>query len=198
MSHWVNEVIVTSSDSIVSDTGIVLIQAASRHSPVPHICSSHFLTHVSWGAGILHATVTSSFFVCRTAHSEWVIGWMGHWMNESIGEWVIGWMKVLVNKVIGWMSHWLNWSNAWMDHWMNGVIGWIGHWMNEGIGEWVIGWMSHWMNEGIGKWGNWVNGSLNEWGIGEWVIGWMGHWMNVGIGEWVTGWMRSLLHLLKA
>ena len=42
-------------------------------SPAPQICSSLLFTHVSWGTGILHATVISSFFVCRTAN-EWVNG----------------------------------------------------------------------------------------------------------------------------
>ena len=140
---------------------IVLMPGPNRHRALHHKSAAATSSHM-W-AGVLaccmlHATVTSSFFVCWTAHGEW-----GHWLNESLGEWG-HW----------WMSHWVNgsldeWGHWWMSNWMNeGIgnetIGWMGHWMNEGIGEWVIGWMGHWMNESIGEWVHWLNGSLNEWG----------------------------------
>ena len=46
MSHWVNEVIVTSSESIVSDLGIVLIQAASRHIALHHRSAAATSSHM--------------------------------------------------------------------------------------------------------------------------------------------------------
>ena len=107
---------------------IVLIQAANRQSPAPQICSSHFLTHVSWGAGMLHATVTSSFFVCWTAHGEW-----GHWLNESLVNGVIKWMRASVTESLG--------------EW---VIEWMGHWVNESLGEWIIESMKALVKEAIG------------------------------------------------
>ena len=46
MSHWVNEVIVASSESIVSDTGIVLIQAESRHRSLQHKSVAATCSHI--------------------------------------------------------------------------------------------------------------------------------------------------------
>ena len=91
MSYWVNEVIVTSSESIVSDPGIVLIQAASRYRAMHHKSVAATSSHM-W-AGVLAYYMLQSLPLSLFAEQHIVnesIAWMGHWMNDSIGEWVIG------------------------------------------------------------------------------------------------------------
>ena len=159
MSHWVNEVNVTSSESIVSDPGIVLIPAASRHRDLHHKSAAATSSHM-W-AGVKAYCMLQSLSLSLFAEQNMVnggIGWMSHWVNGSLNEWGIG-----------------EWVIGWMSHWMNGAL------VNESLGEWVIGWMSslgEWVIEWMGHWwmSHWVNGSLINKGIG-----WMGHWVN---GPW--------------
>ena len=136
-------------------------------SSAPQTCSSHFLTYVSWGAGLLHAACYSHFlFLCLLnntwwmgALAEWVIRWMGSLANESLGEWVIEWMRALVNESLG----------EWVIQWMSALV-------NESLGEWVIEWMRALVNESMSEWVNkWIRALVNE-SLGEWVIEWMGHW----------------------
>ena len=69
-------------------------------SSAPQNCSSHFLTHVSRGTGMLHAAATSYLFA------------ENHMMNGTLAEWVIGrmgieWLRVLVNESLGEWGHWM-------------------------------------------------------------------------------------------
>ena len=80
MSHWVNEVIVTSSESIVSDTGIILIQAASRHRALHHKSVAATCTHM-WAGVLAYCMLLQSLPLSLFAEQ--------HMVNESLGEWVI-------------------------------------------------------------------------------------------------------------